>query len=242
MTCAKCQRNLRRQTWYQDICDDIVLPLHPPGLPSTAAARAAAAPQPIATWTQFRTHMCKECELREKKRLRIRLNPPPANRLPARIKEMISIDGTRAYPYNTCICAYNLFYLPERVCLRHRHQIACQEHERLLVIRQQNDQCLRQTAKNPRNPNGVICIDRPRLRRKITHRATSRAYRACRCGADIDTGNVPEVLMCLGCEGVIFTNPATAANLPAGRDNERHLRSHDDEAFKLRRRRDNEDD
>lgn len=69
----------------------------------------------------------------------------------------------------------------------------------LLTERNRNDEWLRTTA---RAASGKLCIASARTKaRRDT--AASSSYRACRCGADVDTRVYePEVLLCMGCEGI----------------------------------------
>lgn len=210
--CLHCVRNIRRQRWSRAIWRDITVPPAdlPRPMPTPQPMTLAAAPPGFAVWTKFMTHLCESCEREEMLILYQRAANPaaPNDAVPTRR----GYSACQQWPYVTCTCLQiwhedtdpsfpgNGF----EVCIRHRHRRACERHDKLLIIRNQNDKWLRETAKDRNNPNRII-----RLRHNnIGHlnimngRANRGSFRACRCGAEPRTG-LPRVWMCLGCEGVI---------------------------------------
>lgn len=121
-----------------------------------------------------------------------------------------------------------------------------ERHYELLIVRQQNDKWLREIGRDKTG----------RLVRRVhpnrtKGRATKGIFRACRCGAEINftarrrrTG--VQVLMCLGCEGVVhllnipWTGRGGPAALPLEDEHKRgRLRNAGDQSaqnFQLRRR------
>lgn len=225
VVCLHCIRDIRSQAWSQAILVDVSAepPDLPPPIPRPqpmtpiAAAAHAAAGAPL--WTTFMTHLCLSCEREEILLLFQRtLGPaPPARTLPTRR------PNRRPWPFTTCTCLeiwhehVDPAFPGQEVCIRHRYQNACEKHDELLIIRNQNDKWLRETARDRNNPNRIIRLRRNNIghRNIMNGRANRSSFRACRCGAEPRTG-VPQVWMCLGCEGVIHNVPVAAPPPPGG--------------------------
>lgn len=221
LVCVHCLQDTHRQRWSRAIYRDVtVLPANlPPAAPTPQPLTFATAPPGIAVWKKFMTHLCLSCEREEMLLLASRtvaLPRAPATVLPTRRGYNVNEE----WPYVTCTCLsawhdHADFAAPGwEVCIRHRQRMACEQHDERLIIRNQNDKWLRESAKDPNNPRRII-----RLRHNnIAHwnimnaRAASGTYRACRCGAEPRQG-VPQVWMCLGCEGVIHNAPVPAAGI-----------------------------
>lgn len=116
------------------------------------------------------------------------------------------------------------------MCIRHRSRIARREHNKLLITRQQNDKWLRETGRD--SAGRLIRVGQAR----INARARRGIHQACRCGEEIRVVPVPDVVMCLGCEGIEHQlQPNAARAVPANN----RLRSQDED-YPLRRRRTND--
>lgn len=165
-------------------------------------------PQPILNWRGFLTHLCRRCESMELVLLQARL----AGTAPQAIETVRNQTDahTHDWPFVTCTCidAWGRECDPVfDLCIRHRYQEACETHEDLLIVRQQNDDWLRKIGM----VNGRLRMLDPAVatqRHKMERRVARGTPRACRCGMDIDefqpVGNhVPRVFLCLGCEGVV---------------------------------------
>ena len=193
MMCIEQQED---QAWYRTIQDDV----------RTAPTIPLAINQNIATLRQFLTPLCRTCEIKERLLLDRRL-PGAVNPAPPPQGRGVAMGQVRPFPHTTCTCLFDLIQdvAPARTyCVRDRYRMATSAHNRLLTIRQQNDQWLRETARDPNNPTRLIRLSD----KKIRARERRGVFRGCRCGAEIEKGTrrhprVPEVGMCLGCEGVV---------------------------------------
>ena len=203
--CRSCIGNTQNQPWWQAMFNNMTVSLGP--LPGNAANRALAAQQPLGAWTRFQTHLCRKCEIQEQAILSVRLQAQAAagGVRPYGTAEMEG--NARDYPYVTCTCCFSLVSGSGNIdlCIRHRHVAASNEHNRLLIIRAVNDHWLRTTGRDQNNPHRLIDLNVPNQRLRIEKRERERTYRACRCGADLKSlrAQPPQVLMCLGCEGVV---------------------------------------
>lgn len=172
------------------------------------------------------TRMCVSCERQEMVTLlaRVNANPPvvPAGAHPRTMRGPLVQEQ---WPYVTCTCLekWQEHCTPgSDVCIQHRHRVACARHDKLLITRAQNDQWLRELARDVNNQNQLIHLraGRPGHAVILNGRQTTGIYRACRCGEVPDINAVPQVFQCLGCEGVIHLTPAhavgTALVLPPG--------------------------
>ena len=188
--CRYCLEHIAAQPWYQRVVDDVTT--EPPPLPVPAAQ---IVPQPLATWTQFWTYLCHKCELVEVTRLQDRRrNMMIGAARPPNWQEMIR------WPVMTCLCMFrinDLYY-----CMMHRHASATVAHNINLQRRLDNDHWLRETAIR----GGRLTQAHHKTKESRRNRGV---YRACRCGAEIKPRPnwQPSVYMCMGCEGIIHTNP-----------------------------------
>ena len=167
--CLACTEQIQAQPWYTRIRRNIT---RNPGLPSVA-------PQSIATYTNFRTHLCRECEIKE----RCKLLGKIAAATPL-VTGIMTFANNPPYPWNTCTCEWPLTkddHPGSTLCIRHRHRTAGADHNLMLITRQQNDQWLRETGRDPNKPNRLIRLSKA----KVKGRATRGIHRGCRCGAEI---------------------------------------------------------
>jgi hypothetical protein len=192
--CTLCIEEIKDQTWYTTIVQSLhaIPPMLGAGLPIPA--------QPIATWDEFQTLLCRECEQFEMALFQRRFAAGIAAGGPG---AAFMVGHIHDYPLVTCTCARHLALnrtAAGDLCTEHRFYTAGDAHNVRLIKRQQNDKWLRQTGRHPTNPNRIIKISAQAER----GRATRRVYRACRCGREPQANGIaPRVTLCLGCEGVV---------------------------------------
>lgn len=113
------------------------------------------------------------------------------------------------YPFISFSCTWELYNptvhldvgFPQDYCIRHRYERVMRRHAQSLVLRQQNDQWLREIGTDSSTGRLVRNVGRRRMRT----RERSGIHRACRCGAEIkfNRNRNARVFMCLGCEGIV---------------------------------------
>lgn len=197
--CRYCMNHTEQQPWWRSIYDDVTLmppPLPGPGVAPVPQPIQATAANPVP-WTRFFTYLCRDCEFHEQNLLAERLEEDVKERdVPNSHLMRRGLDG---FPENTCTCL-GLLEGPRstNLCIRCRYPKATDRHDRLLMIRQQNDQWLRRSGRN--NVGKLVKVHGNRT----NARANRGVYRACRCGKELGTPGrpAPQVLMCMGCEGV----------------------------------------
>lgn len=214
--CLYCRDHTTWQNWFQSIWGDVSLP-PVVGPAQSLIAGGAANLQPLATYRRFQTLLCGTCQDKEITLYYHRTNATPGFVLPPAVTRQME-----NYPQITCTCKYWLdMFAGDRLCVEHRHTIATTAHNILLVTRQQNDHWLRNLGKS----GGRLKTCHGNTRNA---RARNGVYRACRCGANIESPPLygaagpnypPPVFMCLGCEGVEHTieppgDPARPPPLP----------------------------
>lgn len=232
--CVICLNDQWSQPWSVGIFANVTAA--PPALPRQpvapgtvqpqylTAAQAAAAGAPGANATcDFMTRLCGTCETQEILLLKRRHDAPLAGALPPNHFPGMHTRTRRGgaahqeWPYVTCTCLevwHEHCNAGVNVCVQHRHRLACEKHDELLIMRAQNDNWLR---KIERVPGGGIRACSAAVTRQ---RARLGTFRACRCGARITRlrgARVPRVYQCLGCEGVIHVTtrpPAVPRRLP----------------------------
>lgn len=142
--CTYCIDHTATQPWFQAITNEVNV---------RASRPTANQQQPINHWRRFLTYLCDECELHEK---RVWREAHTTGNLPVNAHLMTGPQRNNA-PLNTCICTWRLTRptsavnqgLNDDLCLRHRHQGATTKHYENLIIRQQNDQWLREIGWDP---------------------------------------------------------------------------------------------
>lgn len=187
--CLLCEDHAATQPWYLSIMQDVVpRPIITPA--------ALPPPQPIIgpnAYTLFRTPLCRLCEDHEMTVLQARTLGNAFGMTQA------EINRRHDYLRSTCDCLY--WVMNVHLCIRDLHDQACKQHDERLMLRQQNDQWLREVI---RRPDGTIRKAHPT---QIRARARRGRFRACRCGLDIPRVYRPRVLLCMGCEGVFHIPP-----------------------------------
>ena len=200
--CDYCLYSARQQPWNVRIKQDVV---HQPMAPLPPEIPRPPLRDPNS-WTFFLTRLCRSCEIMELRVLHYRLISGTAAPL-ATAGQMIGWTAT--WPHVTCTC---LFAFAKQcdgmtdLCARHRRREMVRFHNRRLVTKQQNDIWLRETG---RDQNRLVWLRATRRgRARIHDRANRGAFCGCRCGQDIKRtpNRNPEVLLCLGCEGIVHTD------------------------------------
>lgn len=205
--CRYCIDHTKQQPWYTSIFADVTTP--PPPIPGRGVPPAAPPPQPIEAtpatpaWTCFLTYLCRECEIVEQVLLEYRREQDITDRDVPNGKLMRRPPN--GFPENSCTC---LGILEGKrgmnYCIRCCYARAPPAHDRLLMVRQQNDEWLRRIGRSATGQ--FLTSVHGNTRRSREQRGV---YRACRCGKEVDSvkGRVPEVLLCMGCEGVVHVAP-----------------------------------
>lgn len=188
----------------------------------------ALLPQP--PWPGFWTRLCRECEKREQELNLARQHgvEPPAF-TPAAHLAHLAVSGH----LNTCTCRDNLIGMHSR----NRRCRPCHQAwtHNILARKDRNDKWLRGTdvRKDAKGWITTRADAKTRMRR-----CAEGSWRACRCGASVNTGRLPEVLMCMACEGLRHVrNPGLLPGTPGGSwfDLKQFNPKRHDREFKLRR-------
>lgn len=173
--------------------------INPP--PQPPGGWPAGAP---AAWTGFLTRLCKACEGAEQAKYHFYLNNQgtvttmAARPAPALFAQM-------NWPVITCTCDWQLGRIGPVPALgpaldpRWCYDDVRARRDDLIQTRNLVDAWLRTAA---RDVNGRTChVSGHRLNSRLSRRRAS--YRACRCGAEVDTTIAnAEVWMCMACQGL----------------------------------------
>lgn len=213
-TCGRCYDNSHGQAWLAG----------PAGAVASMTTVGPTNPWPpmvpggpnAAMFPEFWTRLCSVCEQQEQERrepdlMLYALNGNTVNQ-PANAVQMWH------WPHSTCTCRKLLGgpgHLPPAgpvLAIRdgphpgappptNPSQRFCQAHlqnqfNELNTIKEANCDWLRTVS---RSGDGKLCMAGQTT---LNHRDADLSYRACRCGANVDTmAFPPEVVMCMACEG-----------------------------------------
>ncbi|UJO13854.1 hypothetical protein CLAFUW4_03715 [Fulvia fulva] len=221
--CGACSDNTDAQPWAQQGHIDIMQIGFPGNNPFTPPAPGAAGgfPWPAGTkgtWTGFLTRLCKQCECLEQQKLWEFVNQTPGQyyRNWRRNNTPTYADWREPgdFPRNKCTCLFKLGTTgpapglggleDPRMCIRHRMR----RWNNIIANRDRNDRWLRSIAIDKNTQE--LCTASPRRLSSRDCKST-QAYRACRCGSEVETPIQPasavaggaEVWQCMGCENLV---------------------------------------